>query len=203
MKHSRKPKSFEKPHPNRKSAPGVAGSLFTRRRFIGMVSACGVVLSSKFGAAHAVSGPPRSMSFYNVHTGERLKTEYWRGGAYASDALSAIDHVLRDYRNDQTHPIDTGLLDLLHALRLKLRWHDPFHVISGYRSPATNAMLRKLGRGVAKNSLHLVGKAIDVRVPGRELSDVRRAALALRGGGVGYYPQPGFVHLDVGRVRYW
>jgi uncharacterized protein YcbK (DUF882 family) len=99
--------------------------------------------------------------------------------------------------------IDVGLLDLVHAIAVKLKAQEPFHIISGYRSPQTNAMLLQQGRGVAKKSLHLHGKAIDLRLPGCSLSVLRRVAMDMRGGGVGYYPRPDFVHIDVGRVRYW
>jgi uncharacterized protein YcbK (DUF882 family) len=111
--------------------------------------------------------------------------------------------VLRDHRSDEVSPIDTRLLDLLHTLSDKLDTTSQFHVISGYRSPATNAKLAEKSNGVARHSLHMDGLAIDIRLPGRELADVRRAAIALRSGGVGYYPGSNFVHMDVGRVRTW
>jgi uncharacterized protein YcbK (DUF882 family) len=146
----------------------------------------------------------RALAFYQTHTGEQLRTVYWAEGAYVDDGLSAIDRVLRDHRTDEVKPIDRGLLDLLHRLASALDTREPFHVISGYRSPATNAMLRSASHGgVASRSLHLVGQAIDVRVPGRMISELRRAALELRGGGVGDYPTSNFVHVDVGRVRTW
>ena len=110
---------------------------------------------------------------------------------------------MRDFRNDAVHPIDPHLIDLLAVLRQRLGAHAPIQVLSAYRSPATNAMLASMSEGVATNSLHLQGRAIDIRLPGRPLSAVRRAALVLRGGGVGYYPRSNFVHLDVGSVRRW
>jgi uncharacterized protein YcbK (DUF882 family) len=110
---------------------------------------------------------------------------------------------LRDHRADEVENIDTDLLDLLFALRKTLETREPFHVISGYRSAKTNATLRAAGSGVAPNSLHRLGKAIDIRTPGRELRVLHEAAVALKGGGVGYYPKSDFVHVDVGRVRYW
>jgi uncharacterized protein YcbK (DUF882 family) len=120
--------------------------------------------------------------------------------------LSKINHILRDHRANEVKAIDTGLLDLLHRLGGTLQTSAAYHVISGYRSPATNATLRSNGgahTGVASKSLHMVGKAIDVRLPDVPLKELHRAALSLKGGGVGYYPDLNFVHVDVGRVRYW
>jgi len=128
---------------------------------------------------------------------------YRRGGRYDRRALQAIDHILRDHRTGEVLPMDTGLLDLLHTLRKKLNTDEPFHVISGYRSLRTNDMLRARGRGVSRGSMHLVGKAVDIRVPGCRLAALRDAALAEKAGGVGFYPGPDFVHVDVGRVRHW
>ncbi|NIQ37650.1 MAG: DUF882 domain-containing protein [Proteobacteria bacterium] len=145
----------------------------------------------------------KSIAFYNTHTRESLKTVYWARGKYIPKGLTDINHILRDHRSGEVKSIDPRLLDVLHALQLKLKTQKPFHVISGYRSPKTNEKLRKLGRGVARHSLHIYGKAVDVRLPGCRLSSLRRAAIDLGGGGVGYYPRPKFVHLDIGRVRYW
>jgi uncharacterized protein YcbK (DUF882 family) len=143
------------------------------------------------------------LAFDNLHTGEKLKTVYWRDGEYLPEAMRHIDWLLRDFRAEEIHPIDPRLLDLLAALHARLASRRPFEVISGYRSPATNAMLARLSGGVAQNSLHMQGMAIDIRVPGRDLRCVRAAALSLRCGGVGYYPSSDFVHLDTGRVRSW
>jgi uncharacterized protein YcbK (DUF882 family) len=127
---------------------------------------------------------------------------YWAEGRYLAEGLAAIDHLLRDHRTGEVRPIDRRLLDLLHRLAFALETRETFHVISGYRSPVTNAMLAARG-GASPRSLHVVGQAIDLRVPGRALADLRRAALGLRGGGVGHYPSSDFVHVDVGRVRTW
>jgi uncharacterized protein YcbK (DUF882 family) len=145
----------------------------------------------------------RELAFYNTHTGEQLKAVYWADGAFQPDGLDQIYQVLRDHRTGDVSPIDGRLLDLLHRLSTTLDASQPFHVISGYRSPATNAKLAANSGGVAKRSLHMQGLAIDIRLPGRELDNVRKAALALGGGGVGYYPSSNFVHVDVGRVRSW
>ncbi len=119
------------------------------------------------------------------------------------ETLAAIDHLLRDFRTDQEHAIDTSLLDLLFDVSLKMGRNVRFQVISGYRSPATNAMLRRKSRHVAERSLHTQGRAIDVRVQGMSAVLLRNAAIAMRRGGVGYYPNSDFVHLDTGRVRHW
>lgn len=145
----------------------------------------------------------RVLSFENLHTGEKLKTVYWAHGNYIHSNLADINHILRDHRTDDVKAIDPRLLDLLHELRLSVDSHKPFAIISGYRSPKTNAKLRTNSNGVAKRSMHLEGKAIDIRIPGQNLSNLRRAALSLRGGGVGYYPKSGFIHMDTGRVRSW
>ena len=143
------------------------------------------------------------MWLYNTHTGESVKAVYWAQGEYVPDALAEIDFVLRDFRSGDVKPIAPRLLDLAAELRRALGSNEPIHVISGYRSPATNAMLAAHSGGVATHSLHLLGEALDLRLPGRDLRDVRRAALALHAGGVGYYPRSDFVHIDIGRVRTW
>ncbi len=148
---------------------------------------------------------PRSLRFEHTHTGERLGLVYAVGDQYLSAALDLIRYFLRDFRNGTTHTIDPGLLDQLHQLAAATGTQVPFQVISGYRSPATNAMLRREGHGVAAQSLHLQGQAIDIRLADVALADLRDAALSLRAGGVGYYParESDFVHVDTGRVRRW
>ena len=145
----------------------------------------------------------RELAFYNLHTGESLKTDYWAEGDYLPDAMANIDYILRDFRTNQVLPIDPQLLDLLNGLRSTLGTTQPFQIISGYRSPATNFTLATNSDGVAKGSLHMQGKAIDLRIEGTALGDLRQAAMGLQGGGVGYYPKSNFVHVDVGRVRHW
>jgi uncharacterized protein YcbK (DUF882 family) len=145
----------------------------------------------------------RSLSFYNLHTSESIKTVYWQGGDYLAPSLAEINRVLRDHRSGEKHQIDPKLLDLLCDLRLRLDTTEPFQIISGYRSPGTNAMLHAKSDGVATRSLHMDGKAVDIRIPKRSLSVVRNTALAMKAGGVGYYPSSDFVHVDVGRVRSW
>jgi uncharacterized protein YcbK (DUF882 family) len=164
----------------------------------------------KLGALAAVAGPQilkastpeRSLSLYNLHTAEKLKVVYWADGAYVPESLEAINRVLRDHRTGNVHEIDRRLLDLLSQVRATLDTSEPFQIISGYRSPATNAMLHERSNGVAKHSLHMDGMAADVRVEGRSLEVLRNVARSLKSGGVGYYPSQ-FVHVDVGRVRTW
>jgi uncharacterized protein YcbK (DUF882 family) len=153
--------------------------------------------------AEISGGATRALSFANLHTGENLTAEYWANGRYEPDALTAINHVLRDYRNGEQHVIDPKLLDLLHLLHRTLDSAKPFSVISGYRSPSTNAAMHEHSAGVASHSLHMQGMAIDIRLEDCALKDLHRAARDVRVGGVGYYPELDFVHVDVGRVRYW
>lgn len=155
------------------------------------------------GASALANSPPRRVAFHNLHTGESLSAVYWEQGAYVPGALSEVNHVLRDYRSGDVHPIDPRLLDLLDTLSAKVETRTPFHVISGYRSPRTNAMLHARSSGVAKNSLHMKGLAIDIRLDDVDLARLHQAALGLRSGGVGYYPGEDFVHVDVGPVRQW
>jgi len=148
--------------------------------------------------------PERSLSLLNTHTGDRLKQiVYWEKGSYLPEALHDINYILRDHRTDEVHEIDPLTLDLMAALSRKLDAQRPFEIISGYRSPQTNASLRKNSSGVAKNSYHMKGMAVDLRLPGVQLKTLRKAALELRMGGVGYYPKSDFVHVDSGNVRSW
>jgi len=145
----------------------------------------------------------RRLAFANLHTGETLDAAYWQGGAYIPDALAAVNYLLRDFRTGEVHPIEPTLLDLLVSLSGQTGVPAPYQVISGYRSPATNAMLHAESGQVAVKSLHMEGKAIDIRIAGMDLDYLRDAALSLSSGGVGYYPISGFVHVDVGDVRRW
>jgi uncharacterized protein YcbK (DUF882 family) len=152
---------------------------------------------------HGGSLDTRTLRFAHTHTGERLSVEYFNGGTYLQDALAAINHFLRDFRTSEVHAIDPDLLDLLNGLTRLTGSRLPFQVISGYRSPATNEMLRRHSEGVAAGSLHVKGQAIDIRLADVPLARLRQAALAVRRGGVGYYPASDFVHVDTGRVRTW
>jgi uncharacterized protein YcbK (DUF882 family) len=176
-----------------------------RRSFLGL-AAWGVAAALLPGVASARVPLPaaRRLSFYNLHTDERVETCYWENGTYVPTALEQIDTVLRDHRTGETRQMSPALIDLVFALTALLGTSAPVQVISGYRSPATNALLRAGDPGqVAENSLHLTGEAVDLRFENRPLRRVRDAALSLRAGGVGYYPSSRFVHLDVGRPRRW
>lgn len=145
----------------------------------------------------------KMLNLHNIHTGDKLKLTYFEQGSYIKDALQEINYLLRDYRTDDVHPIDTALLDQLFDLRQTLGVNRPFHIVSGYRSPLTNARLRKQGHGVAEHSLHMQGRAIDIRVEGVQIKTIRKAAVAMARGGVGYYPSSNFVHMDTGDFRTW
>ncbi len=184
--------------------PSDSAAALSRRRFIGLsaTALAGVIIPGHALAANFWSRD-RSLSFYNLHTGESLKTVYFAENRYVPEGLQAINYVMRDFRLNLEVDIDRRLLDLLCALHSQLDTTAPFDLISGYRSPQTNAMLHSHSEAVATNSLHMYGMAADICVPGRYLANVHRAAMSLRGGGVGYYPRSGFVHVDCGRVRYW
>ncbi len=173
-----------------------------RRRFLGTCAtlAGGALLAPTLRAA---PHHERHLNLFNLHTEERLRVAYWAGGAYDPTALSQIDHLLRDHRTGERHPIDRSLLHLLHRLQQQVGPRREIHVISGYRSPTTNAMLRRTSNGVAKRSMHTEGRAIDVRVPKVATQHLYDLARNLRGGGVGLYRKSAFVHLDTGRVRNW
>jgi len=177
----------------------------SRRTFLkGWLAAAAVAVMPTLSAA-AARKPARArrLCFYHIHTGEHLSTCYFRDGSYRAQALSKINHLLRDHRSGEVISMEIELLDLLHRLAGRLGTAEPFHVICGYRSPQTNALLRRNSKGVAKRSLHMYGQAIDIRVPGLRSATLRKAALNLKAGGVGYYPQADFVHIDTGRVRFW
>ena len=145
----------------------------------------------------------RVLRLHNLHTDERLVARYVADGYYQPDELLAINRLLRDHRSDEVTNIDYHLLDQLYILQFALGKHRNFEVISAYRSPNTNQHLFKTTSGVAKKSLHMQGRAIDVRLAGVDLNRLRKAALAMQAGGVGYYPESNFLHLDTGRYRYW
>jgi uncharacterized protein YcbK (DUF882 family) len=174
-----------------------------RRRLLRGALGCTAALLSAPALAVPSRDKERVLSFYNTHTGESLRTVYRASGKYVPEALKDVNRILRDHYTNQTSPIDPELLDMLYSLRQRLGSREAFHIISGYRSPKTNAQKAAKSKGVAKKSLHLEGKAIDVRLPGVELVQLRKAAVALAQGGVGYYPGSNFVHLDTGKVRSW
>jgi uncharacterized protein YcbK (DUF882 family) len=182
----------------------------TRRRLLGGalagIAAGGLLRAASAGAAHA--GAPdenaaRRIALMNLHTGEQLDIEYFRDGGYNGDALVQIRKVLRDFRTGDMHEIDPHLMDYLAAVAAELGAEARFSVISGYRSPQTNAKLHEQSAGVAQHSLHMQGRAIDVRMAGIDCADLAAHAQGLRRGGVGYYHASNFVHLDTGAFRTW
>ncbi|WP_241503725.1 DUF882 domain-containing protein [Ferruginivarius sediminum] len=178
----------------------------TRRNVLTFAGAAGLSLLSAPALAHFPAPRPaeRKLSFHNLHTGERLETTFWKRGSYRRSACLDIDHILRDWRTGDVKRIDRELFDLLHDLAQRVGSDAPFQVISGYRSPETNAMLVKASNGgVARKSYHLRGMAIDIALPDCGLKRLHTNAARLKRGGVGYYPNSGFVHVDTGPVRYW
>jgi uncharacterized protein YcbK (DUF882 family) len=181
----------------------VVNSRFTDRRRL--LKTAGLLLPAIAFPAPTVFAKqePRRLGFYHTHTREKLDIIYFEDAGYRPDALDEISHLLRDFRSRETHPIDPKLLDILYALKVRTRSEAQFQIISGYRSPETNAMLRSSTDGVAKGSLHMKGKAIDVRLTDISLKKLHQTSLDLQLGGVGYYPKSDFVHLDTGRIRKW
>jgi uncharacterized protein YcbK (DUF882 family) len=145
----------------------------------------------------------RRIAFSNLHTGEHLETEYFRHGEYVNEALQQIENVLRDFRNGETHSMDPKLMDYLVEVAGKVGAKPVFSVISGYRSPETNEKLHEKSSGVSQHSLHMQGRAIDVRIAGVDCARLAASALELKRGGVGYYRASNFVHLDTGAFRTW
>ncbi len=179
-------------------------SSLTRRSFIkaGLALIAYNALPS-FAYAHITKQPTRSLHLHNIHTGESIKTIYWEEGVYITESMKDISYILRDHHTNDMKDINPHLLDIVSYLHRALDTSRPFEVISGYRSPHTNAMLCRYSRGVNPHSLHMEGKAIDLRLGNKHLKTIRNKAVAMHQGGVGYYPRSDFVHLDVGPVKYW
>jgi len=175
-----------------------------RRRFLGALGGLcgGVAVLSAAPALAAIRGS-RTVGFVHTHTGERLQAEYFRDGCYQLECLARVDRLLRDFRTGDVHPIDPALLDILFELQVRADRAEAFEVICGYRSPLTNAMLHRQSEGVELHSMHLEGRAIDVRLPGYATRTLADHARALGRGGVGFYARADFVHVDTGRVRFW
>ncbi|MEN3275083.1 MAG: hypothetical protein V7631_873 [Massilia sp.] len=175
-----------------------------RRSFLKSSVALASVIGMPALAKAAQSAPgERTLRLYNTHTGESLRRVFWAEGQFIPDALQDINKLLRDHRNNKIAPIDPKLLLLVNEVSNKFGDGQQLHIISGYRSPESNAKLAARSNGVARHSMHMDGKAIDIRLPGKNLAQLHKAAMSLRGGGVGYYPDSQFVHMDTGRVRYW
>jgi uncharacterized protein YcbK (DUF882 family) len=178
--------------------------MLDRRNFLKQAAVLTGALAAP-AIVHARVSPAheKSLRLFNVHTGESWRGVFWAAGDFVHDAVCDINKLVRDFRSNTSLPMDPALLVLLAQVSAAVGPELAVHVISGYRSPETNQMLAEKGDGVAKHSLHMEGKAMDIRVPGRSLDVVRRAGVALRGGGVGYYQASQFVHLDTGRLRHW
>lgn len=183
-----------------------------RRHFLTMAAATGASLSASplLMAAPSKLILPNSiehkeLKLRNLHTGEKAKVTYWENGEYLVDALAEIYLLMRDHRANSIAAIDIQLLDQLHMVQHRLDTSREIQLISGYRSEQTNNMLRGKSKktGVAKNSLHMQGRAMDFRIEGLNLRHVHRATLASTDGGVGYYSRSGYVHMDTGRKRSW
>lgn len=173
-----------------------------RRNFL-KLSAATAIAAPAASAWGSMPAAPRRLSFVHTHIDESLSVTYFQGGSYLADGLGALNHLLRDFRTQDVHSIDPQLFDILYDLQVLADRDEPYEIISGYRSPKTNAMLHSRSNGVATRSLHMDGKAIDVRLSGFSCKKLRDLALSMRRGGVGYYVSSNFVHLDTGRVRSW
>lgn len=194
-------------HPSGTFAEAVHLAGLTRRRFmkIGLLTTIAAAVSPINTAEAVIRGlvPTRRLSIFNTHTEEMLEICYCRNGVYRPEAMRQINHLLRDHRTGDIEAIKARLLDVLCALARTLDTSEPYHIISGYRSPATNSMLHRKSRRVARRSFHTLGMAVDIRVPGIDTISLHSKALKLQAGGVGYYPESDFIHLDCGPVRHW
>lgn len=179
---------------------------FSRRALLGAFAATAVTAAPYYGNAAGFlrgGGDIRRLRMYSGRTGERMDTIYWIEGEYIKDALKEVTYFMRDWRNDKVKGIDARTIDIIAAAHRLLDVNEPYMLLSGYRSPETNAMLRSRSSGVAKNSLHLVGQAADLRLNSRSVNQVYSAARACSAGGVGKYSRSNFVHMDCGPVRAW
>lgn len=178
----------------------------TRRTLLGAFAATAVAAAPTYSNAAGFlrgSGDIRRLRMYSGRTGERIDMIYWLDGKYLKDAVKEINHFMRDWRSDQVKSIDLRAIDIMAAAHNLMDVNEPYMLLSGYRSPQTNAMLRSRSRGVAKNSLHMKGQAADLRLASRSVGQMARAAAACRAGGVGRYSRSNFVHMDCGPIRTW
>ncbi len=178
----------------------------TRRGLLRTFAATAVVAAPTYANAFGFlrgSGDIRRIRMYSTRSGEMLDTIYWIDGEYIPEALAEINHLMRDWRSNEVTQIDSRAIDIMAASHSLLEVEEPYMLLSGYRSPQTNAMLRSRSRGVARNSLHMKGQAADLRMKGRSVQQMARAASACAAGGVGKYSRSNFVHMDCGPVRIW
>ena len=175
----------------------------TRRGLLRSLALGSVALALPAPAIARRSGNFRSVRMVNLHTDEWLTTAYWVDGAYVPEAIEAISVIMRDWREDAVKPIAPATIDILARLHALLDAEEPIGIVSGYRTPRTNAMLRRNSRGVARNSYHIRGMAVDLTMKSRSVRRISQAALSLNAGGVGVYSRSDFVHVDSGPVRSW
>ena len=178
----------------------------TRRALLGAFAATAITAAPTYSNAAGFlrgGGDIRRIRMYSGRTGERLDMIYWIDGHYIKDAVKEVNHFMRDWRNDKSVKIDLRTVDIMTAAHNLMDINEPYMLLSGYRSPQTNAMLRRRSRGVAKNSLHMKGQAADLRLSSRSVGQMARAAASCRAGGVGRYSRSNFVHMDCGVVRSW
>ncbi len=183
-----------------------------RRQFLkqiaGASSAAALVGTSQLSFAEQFKhdqkiAAERTLRLYNIHTGESLQATFWADGQFVDDAVQQIDLLMRDHRANQAMAMQRRLYEKLYHLQTMFGSKEPLYVVSAYRAPKTNADLRRHSGGVAEGSMHMQGKAIDIRIPGVSHRHLHKAAVAMRSGGVGYYPKSGFIHIDTGRRRHW
>ena len=185
---------------------GTSSTGMTRRALLGAFAATVVSAAPTYSNAAGFlrgGGDIRRIRMYSGRTGERIDMIYWIEGQYIKDAVAEVNYFMRDWRTDGVKSIDLRTVDIMAAAHNLLDVNEPYMLLSGYRSPQTNAMLRSRSRGVAKNSLHVRGQAADLRLSSRSVNQMARAALACQGGGVGLYSGSNFVHMDCGVVRSW
>ncbi|MCG7518263.1 DUF882 domain-containing protein [Ruegeria sp. Ofav3-42] len=178
----------------------------TRRALLGAFAATAIVAAPTYSNAAGFlrgGGDIRRIRMYSGRTGERIDMIYWVDGKYIKDAVKEVNHFMRDWRTDQVKSMDLRTIDIMAASHNLLDVNEPYMLLSGYRSPQTNAMLRSRSRRVAKNSLHMKGQAADLRLSSRSVSQMAKAAMSCRAGGVGKYYRSNFVHMDCGEVRSW
>ena len=184
----------------------LSGTGFTRRGVLGAFAATAVVAAPTYSNAAGFlrgSGDIRRIKMYSGRTGERIDMIYWVEGKYIKEGVQEVYKFMRDWRTNDVKAMDLRTIDVMAAAHNLLDSSEPYMLLSGYRSPKTNAMLRSRSKGVAKNSLHMKGQAADLRLSSRSVSQIARAAAACRGGGVGRYSGSNFVHMDCGPVRTW
>jgi uncharacterized protein YcbK (DUF882 family) len=178
----------------------------SRRGLLRAFAATALVAAPSYANAFGIlrgAGDIRRIRMYSGRTGESLDLIYWVDGEYIPEAMAEINHFMRDWRSGAVKPIDARTIDIMAAAHNLLEVSEPFNLLSGYRTPQTNAMLRASSRGVARNSLHMRGQAADLRLRSRSVNQIARAAAACAAGGVGRYSRSNFVHMDCGPVRVW